>query len=146
MSGLPALPEAPPFVRVRAAVLQQIAAHARAESPNECCGLLIGRPGAIEVCHPARNELRSPTRYRVRAEDHFAALRRARAAGLDVMGAYHSHPSSAPVPSPTDLAEAVPGEFVYLIAGPGAPEAGAAIRAWRLAGGNFVPVPLVTLS
>jgi proteasome lid subunit RPN8/RPN11 len=133
-----------PAVHVRADVLADIVAHARAEWPNECCGLLIGRAGAIERSHRARNERHSPTRYLVSPEDHFAAIRAARALGLDVVGAYHSHPSSHPIPSASDLAEAVPGEFLYLIAGSGA--AGTAVRGWRLAGGNFVPVALVTLS
>ena len=133
-----------PAVHVRADVLADIVAHAQAEWPNECCGLLIGRAGAIERSHRARNELHSPTRYRVSPEDHFAAVRAARALGLDVVGAYHSHPSSDPIPSASDLAEAVPGEFLHLIAGPGSAATG--VRGWRLAGGNFVPVTLVTLS
>lgn len=133
-----------PAVHVRADVLAEIVAHARAEWPNECCGLLIGRGGTIERSHRARNELHSPTRYLVSPEDHFAAIRAARALGLDVVGAYHSHPASGPIPSPSDLAEAVPGEFLYLIAGSGT--SGPHVRGWRLAGGNFVPVALVTLS
>jgi proteasome lid subunit RPN8/RPN11 len=132
-----------PAVQVRADVLADIVAHARAEWPDECCGLLIGRPDAIERSHRARNERRSPTRYRVSPEDHFAAIRAARALDLDVVGAYHSHPSSHPIPSASDLAEAVPGEFLYLIAGSGSPDP--EVRGWRLAGGNFVPVTLVTL-
>jgi proteasome lid subunit RPN8/RPN11 len=132
-------------VEVRRSVLDDIAAHAHVERPNECCGLLLGRPDAIEASYRARNELRSPTRYRVAPEDHFAAIRVARTLGLDVIGAYHSHPRSIPTPSPTDLAEAIPGEFLHLIAGVG-PGGAPAIQAWRLTGGNFVPVPLVTLS
>ena len=131
-------------VAVRRSVLDDIEAHARAERPNECCGLLVGRPDAIESSYRARNELGSPTRYRVAAEDHFAAIRFARRIGLDVVGAYHSHPCSAPTPSPTDVAEATPGDFMHLIVGVG-PGDEPAIQAWRLAGGNFVPVPLVTL-
>ena len=32
-----------------------------------------------------------------------------------MIGAYHSHPQSAPVPSPTDIAEAVSDAFLYVI-------------------------------
>jgi proteasome lid subunit RPN8/RPN11 len=131
-------------VAVRRSVLEDIEAHARDERPNECCGLLVGRPDAIETSCRARNELSSPTRFRVAPEDHFAAIRLARRLGLDVIGAYHSHPYSLPTPSPTDIAEATPGEFLHLIAGVG-PGDEPAIQAWRLAGGNFMPVPLVTL-
>jgi proteasome lid subunit RPN8/RPN11 len=131
-------------VHVRRIVLADIEAHAREEWPNECCGLLVGRPESIETSYRARNELSSPTTYRVSPEDHFAAIRLARGLRLEVVGAYHSHPSSAPTPSATDRIEAVPGSFLYVIAGRAA-DGQAAIQAWRLADGNFTPVPLVTL-
>ena len=131
-------------VRVRRTVLADIEAHAREEWPNECCGLLVGRPQSIETSYRARNELSSPTTYRVSPEDHFAAIRLARGLRLEVVGAYHSHPSSAPMPSATDRIEAVSGSFLYVIAGRAA-DGQAAFQAWRLSDGNFTPVPLVTL-
>jgi proteasome lid subunit RPN8/RPN11 len=97
--------------------LREIATHAREAWPRECCGLLIGTAGAIETVHRARNLDESPTRYLVHPEDHFAAIRLARARALTVVGAYHSHPAGHPVPSPTDLAEAHEGTFVHLVAG-----------------------------
>jgi proteasome lid subunit RPN8/RPN11 len=102
-------------------VLTAIAAHARADAPRECCGLLLGDAGgpsgAITVhrAEPTRNLAPAPTRYDIDPADHFRILRQARAASLAVIGAYHSHPTSAPVPSPTDLAEGWPN-FLYLIA------------------------------
>lgn len=131
-------------VRIRREVLDDIAAHARDESPNECCGLLLGTPVLVETSRRARNALASPSRYRIQPEDHFAAIRAARARGVDVVGAYHSHPASPPVPSAADVEEAIAAPFLYLIAG--ANERGErAIQAWRLSGGNFVAVGLVTL-
>jgi proteasome lid subunit RPN8/RPN11 len=66
----------------------------------------------------ARNEHEEPgTGYVVRPEDHFAAIRLARAHALDVVGAYHSHPAGRPRPSITDRVEAHAGGFIYLIAG-----------------------------
>jgi proteasome lid subunit RPN8/RPN11 len=131
-------------VEVRSDVLASIEAHARRESPNECCGLLIGTDDRVVRCHPARNELASPTRYRVRPEDHFAAIRAARAEALHVVGAYHSHPASPAVPSAADLQDAIGGGFLYLIAGVESPRR-PAVRGWRLRDGNFVPVRLVTV-
>src|SRR5688500_2453276 len=89
--------------------------HARREMPRECCGLLIGDAHAVREVFPARNELADSTRYRIDARDHFAAIRRARSLGLAVIGAYHSHPFSHPVPSSRDLDEASP-DFLYVIA------------------------------
>ena len=58
---------------------------------------------------------------------------------LDVIGGYHSHPHSAPEPSPTDLERAFTG-FLYVIAGPIGE--GIGVRAYRLVGGRFESVAL----
>jgi [CysO sulfur-carrier protein]-S-L-cysteine hydrolase len=89
--------------------------HAKREAPNECCGLLIGRGSAVTECHPARNKVASKSRFQINPADHFVAIRKARAAGLEVLGAYHSHPNSSALPSPSDLAEASDGAPVMLI-------------------------------
>jgi proteasome lid subunit RPN8/RPN11 len=102
---------------IRASVLRDIAAHARDAWPNECCGLLIGDAHTIAAVHRARNLDDSPARYLVQPEDHFAALRRARAQALEVVGAYHSHPDGRPRPSTVDRDEAQPAEFIHVIAG-----------------------------
>jgi len=103
-------------VRIPRAVIDEIMAHARQEAPNECCGLLIGRRDAIHRSYRARNLQLSPTRYLVDPADHFAALREARGDKMQVIGAYHSHPATDPVMSPSDVAESVSGpRFVYFI-------------------------------
>jgi proteasome lid subunit RPN8/RPN11 len=129
-------------VHIRRGIVEQIVAHARAEAPLECCGLLLGTPGRLDVALPARNLLASPARFALDPVDHFAAVRRARALGVDVVGVYHSHPASAPVPSPRDLAEASYPDFVYVIASLPQGE----VRAYRLVDGNFLSVGLVPFS
>jgi proteasome lid subunit RPN8/RPN11 len=130
-------------VEIRRAVLEAILRHADEERPNECCGLLIGTAGRVERAARARNLHASPTRYQVDPADHFAAIRAARADGLAVVGAYHSHPASPPVPSATDLAEALYPEFLYLIVRPPDAERPAGeVRGYRLVDGRFVEVGL----
>lgn len=113
-------------------------AHAREEAPNECCGLLIGNRVTIEGSVRARNRDASPTRYLIDPDDHFAAIHAARTAGTRVVGAYHSHPASAPQPSESDIAEASGGsDFVYVIVSlTPEPE----VFAYRLKHGTVVPV------
>jgi [CysO sulfur-carrier protein]-S-L-cysteine hydrolase len=104
-------------------LLVDMLAHARQESPNECCGLLVGRRGVVEQTVPARNLDAGPTRYLIDPRDHFAAIKAARQNGLRVIGAYHSHPSGPPIPSPSDLDEASGGsEFLYVIVSPSSRE------------------------
>ncbi len=118
---------------IPAEVLAELRAHARTEAPRECCGLLLGTAGRIARSARARNIAPEATRYLVHPEDHFRAIRAARAEGLDVIGAYHSHPASEPVPSPTDIAEANSGpEFVYVIVSLLDDE----VRAYRFEGGR----------
>jgi len=86
----------------------------------------------------------SPTTYLVDPADHFAAIRRARAQGRSVVGAYHSHPRSPAIPSPTDVREAHDPDFVYLIvslADPRTPD----VRGYRLSAEELVEVQLVVV-
>ena len=90
--------------------------HARTEAPRECCGLLVGAAGSVVRSVRTRNLDPSAMRYLIDPQDHFNALRRARADGLEIIGAYHSHVATEPVPSPTDIAEANSGpDFFYVI-------------------------------
>jgi [CysO sulfur-carrier protein]-S-L-cysteine hydrolase len=129
-------------VRIRAAVWDEIVAHAREEAPNECCGLLVGPSGSIEECVRTRNLEASPTRYRVDPVEHIAVNRRLRSTASRILGAYHSHPRSAAEPSPSDVAEAFYPEFIYLIVSLAVPDE-PVIRGYRLAARNLETVPLV---
>jgi proteasome lid subunit RPN8/RPN11 len=127
-------------VKIAKTVIDDVLAHAREEAPNECCGLLIGNRITIEESVRARNREASPTRYLIDPEDHFAAIHAARAAGKRVVGAYHSHPASAPQPSESDIAEARWGsDFIYVIVSLKSPEA--EVFAYRLKHGTVMPVP-----
>ena len=112
-------------------------AHARDEAPRECCGLLVGKGESVVRSVRARNLDSKAARYLIAPEDHFAAIRTARVEGLEVVGAYHSHPSSGPVPSPTDVEEANSGsDFLYVIVSLVNDE----VRAYRIAEGTFVSI------
>lgn len=136
-------------MRVPQRVLDAIAAHARRESPRECCGLLIGDNARIHEAVPTANAAGDPVRrYAISPVDYFAQIRRCRAlaeqrgAPLEVVGAYHSHPRSAPRPSPTDLQDAFEG-FLFVIAGPVDGSEPFTLQAYRLVQGSFQPVPLI---
>ena len=126
-------------ISIPAPVVHELLAHARAEAPRECCGLLVGKGQSITRSVRARNLDAYATRYLVDPEDHFAAIRSARAEGLEIVGAYHSHPSSAPVPSAADVAEAWSGsDFLYVIVS----LVGDDVRAYRIESGAAAPCPL----
>ena len=128
-------------MRISGTVEAAIVAHARAEVPRECCGLLIGTSDEIVEAVRARNLAERPdARYLVDPYDHLRAIRHARARGLEVVGAYHSHTRSSATPSATDAAQGF-GDFLYVIVGLGSEPPD--LRAWTWDAGNFTPVSLV---
>ena len=133
----------PESIRIRRDVLAAIEQHATDAAPDECCGLLIARDGCIDEMVPVTNQAADARRnYEISPRDYLDAIKRCRDGDAIVIGAYHSHPRSAPEPSPTDRAAAF-GDFLYLIAGPVAGPDPLSIRAYRLADGNFRNVGLV---
>jgi proteasome lid subunit RPN8/RPN11 len=93
--------------------------HAEAEAPLECCGLLAGMAegegGRVLGRYPLINAAASPVEYLSEPRAMFEAFRDMRGKGWDVLAVYHSHPTSAPVPSRTDLARNYSPEVVNLI-------------------------------
>lgn len=133
-------------LRTRQRVLDDLLAHARETLPDECCGLIIGTRDSVESAVRARNLHASPSSYLIDPADHFAAIRMARRAGLSVIGAYHSHPASAPFPSQRDIAEWTSPGLAQVIVWPGGPDARAAIRAFHLGRGGVEPIDLVLVA
>ena len=86
--------------------------------PDEGCGFLLGsaEPRHISAFLPVHNahEGERARRFHILPSDYLRAERHAAAEGLDLVGVYHSHPEVAPVPSITDLQNALPW-FSYLI-------------------------------
>jgi [CysO sulfur-carrier protein]-S-L-cysteine hydrolase len=130
-------------VHISRDVLDAILRHARAEAPNECCGLLVGTRRCIDESVPTRNVVASPTRYEVDPREHIALIRRLRGTDREIVGTYHSHPASPPVPSPTDVAQAFYPDFAYLIVS--LEETKTAIRGYRIRLGNVDPLDLVVV-
>lgn len=118
----------------------EIVRHAKAELPNECCGLLAGTDSedgfvkTVTKSYPLVNELASPIAYRSEARSIFAAHKDINRRGLTEVAVYHSHPTSAPFPSRKDLAENLMGDQVVHVVhvivslAMDVPE----MRAWRL--------------
>lgn len=110
----------------------ELVAHARADVPNEVCGLLAGREGTAERAIRCANVHPTPlTRYQIDPRDQLRAFREMDERGEDLVGIYHSHPVTQPFPSPTDRAEAhYPDAFYVLVSlRSGEPE----VRAYRIA-------------
>ena len=126
---------------IRAAIIEQ----ARAEYPNEACGLIVGdRPaadGGVALRYePARNKAASPYRYELDPADLLRLTIETDDADEVFWGFVHSHTHSPAVPSPTDVGLAFYPDALYLLvtlaedqAEPATGQPG--VRAWRIVGG-----------
>ncbi len=118
----------------------ELAREARATAPAEACGLLLGRVRSdcaeVHVAIGARNVDPRPARFRVDPVAQLAAERAASAGGLEVLGAWHSHPGGRRSPSQADLAGS-PYRLLAVLALPtsGSGVGAAEIEAWWVSEG-----------
>lgn len=112
--------------------LDEMFAHAREQSPAECCGLVSGNDEKARAIYRLRNVARDPlVGYEAAPEELFAAQRLMRERGEELLGIYHSHPrAKEPVPSETDVRLAYYPSAIYFIIGLGANSE--ALRAFRI--------------
>ena len=83
-----------------------ILAQARAEYPNEACGVIIGRNGIAERLKPMFNAAASPTFYEFDPKDLLALYREVDDNDEEIIVIYHSHTATEAYPSRTDIAYA----------------------------------------
>lgn len=107
----------PATVRLEADLHAELIAHAQAEAPNECAGVIACTlAGELVEAHRMMNTAASPVRFELDPAEQWLTLEAIREAGLELGAVYHSHTISEPVPSHEDVmlaAYAVP----YLIVG-----------------------------
>jgi [CysO sulfur-carrier protein]-S-L-cysteine hydrolase len=122
-------------------VLAGLIEHARKEAPLECCGLLAGDGDLIDEYVRIRNVRASQVAYEIDPREHIFAMKSLRARGRSVLGAYHSHPRTAAVPSARDVAEAhYEMDFVYVIVS--LEREPPDVRAYRLERDAMIEAPL----
>ena len=129
-------------MRIPYDVARQIADHAEAEAPNEACGVLAGDYRTISRAISLRNAAANrDDRFQFDPEEQLTALKAIDADGLEWMGVYHSHPRSAPIPSRTDINEALDPKLLHLIVS--LERAKPKLKLWRIDGLSAAPVELV---
>jgi proteasome lid subunit RPN8/RPN11 len=118
-------------VLISRALIDELIAHANAEAPNECCGVVAVEPGSPRACmravrvHAAVNTAASPLKFEVDGRELLGLLSEIEEDGLELGAIYHSHTRTFPYPSQTDINFAAnwPGvEWIIVgLAGPEAP-------------------------
>jgi [CysO sulfur-carrier protein]-S-L-cysteine hydrolase len=128
-------------VRIGRDLIDQMVAHARAEAPDECCGMIASRNGEAVTVHEAENAEHSPVKYVVAPQDQIRIQNAIDDAGLELGGIYHSHTRTEPYPSQTDinLARNWP-DPLYVIIGVAGDEP--EVRAFKIVDGWVEETPL----
>lgn len=109
-------PMTPTEIRLPRPLVNQILHHAQSSPEREVCGLIGGREAHPVSCYPVKNIAETPaTRFRMDAESQIDAMRHMREREEDLFAIYHSHPTSPPIPSATDLAESAYPDAYYFI-------------------------------
>lgn len=136
----------PQSVRISAALVQAIVEHARAEYPNEACGVIVGSAPAAEGgeplrWEPVRNAAASPYRYEIHPDDLLRLTLASEEAGEEFWAIVHSHVASPARPSPTDVGLALYPDALYVLVSLASepPE----IRSWRILDGEVHEVELL---
>jgi len=142
----------PQSVAIPAAMVQAMIDHARAEEPNEACGLVIGDRAAADGGRalrwvPCRNRLASRYRYEIHPEDLLRLTIETEDADETFWAIVHSHTHTPARPSPTDLAQAFYPDALYILVSLADEETDAAsgvpsLRAWRIVDGRSFEVEL----
>ena len=98
----------------------------------------------ITSIFPATNALASATAYEIAPEELFRLMREIRAAGLDLMGIYHSHPGDDNEPSPRDIERAYYPEATYFILS-SQPDTVRPVRAFSIREGRVTELEIAIL-
>jgi len=104
-------------MRIARELYDEIVAHAQAEAPNECCGMIASRNGDAVRVYRATNAAASPLRYEIDGAEQYRIQMEIEDSGLDLGAIYHSHTRSEPYPSQTDINLAFYPQAVYVIVG-----------------------------
>ena len=96
-------------------IFGQMLAQAKAEAPIEACGILAGKDGTIEKFYKMTNADQSNEHFTMTPEEQFKVVKDIRAAELEMLAIYHSHPETPARPSAEDIRLAVTPDVIYVI-------------------------------
>jgi proteasome lid subunit RPN8/RPN11 len=125
------------MLTISPALYEKIVAHARADHPDEACGVIAGPAGSgrPERFIPMLNADRSPTFYRFDSLEQLRVWRDMDDRGEEPVVIYHSHTATEARPSRTDISYASePGAHYVLVSTRDASEV--EFRSFRIADGT----------
>lgn len=131
------------MLTIRTDLVDALVAHARADHPDEACGVLAGPDGSErpERHIPMVNAERSPTFYRFDSAEHLRVWRAMEAEGESPIVIYHSHTATEAYPSRTDVALAGEPDAHYVLVSTRDPDRHE-LRSYRIVDGVITEEPV----
>ena len=124
----------------------KIVAHARADHPDEACGVLAGSAGSDrpERFIPMMNAARSPTFYEFDSTEQFQTWKEMDEQDEEPVVIYHSHTATEAYPSRTDISYANEPGAHYVLVSTRDPTI-AEFRSFRIADGQVTEEPVTVV-
>jgi len=137
-------------LRLDSTLLDAVIAHARADHPDEACGVIAGPEGSDTPTRfiPMVNAARSPTFYEFDSRDLLALYRDMDDRDEVPVVIYHSHTATEAYPSRTDISYASEPEAHYLLVSTrecGNDEGPVEVRSFRIVDGVVTEEPVEVL-
>lgn len=135
------------MLRLTRDLLDSVIAHARADHPDEACGVIAGPEGSDTPTRfiPMVNAARSPTFYEFDSRDLLALYREMDDRDEVPVVIYHSHTATEAYPSRTDISYASEPEAHYLLVSTrecGNDEGPVEVRSYRIVDGEVTEEPV----
>jgi len=102
-------------MRIKKDALEHIVAHAEMDAPVEACGYLFGSADVVEWALAVANVEDREDHFTFDPQEQYEAYERSARLGIEIVGIYHSHPSTPAVPSAEDIRLALDPGLLHLI-------------------------------
>ena len=134
------------MLRIRQDLYDKIVAHARADDPDEACGVLAGPAGSDrpERFIPMTNAARSPTFYEFDSTEQFQVWQQMDDNDEEPVVIYHSHTATEAYPSRTDVSYASEPGAHYVLVSTRDPQA-TEFRSYHIQNGNIAEEPVTVV-
>jgi proteasome lid subunit RPN8/RPN11 len=135
------------MLRISTDLVDQMVAHARADHPDEACGVIAGPEGSDrpERFIPMVNAARSPTFYEFDSADLLRLYREMDDRDEEPVVIYHSHTATEAYPSRTDISYAAEPLAHYVLVSTrdcGNEEGPVEVRSFRIVDGEVTEEPV----
>src|SRR6516162_1299955 len=131
------------MLTISTALRDKIVAHARADHPDEACGVIAGPAGSDRPVRfiPMLNAERSPTFYRFDSREQLQVWREMDDRDEEPVVIYHSHTATEAYPSRTDISYASEPQAHYVLVST-RDESETEFRSYRIADGEVTEEPV----